>query len=837
VNRLLRDLVVRYLRTAVRRPILAVGALSVLFLLALQGARSLTVDSRLEALLPADTPSARANRELAARLVGSSPLYLLVRGQSLTEARAAVKRLHALVSAWPETDWAMYKREPEYFAKHRLLYLPADKLLEFDEQIDERRRWEECERVPGCVNLDTEAPPLPTEDDLGKAFDENPDLRSLVALFGDEPLQFAKARPTGAAPSSERTPGAGSQTSDDGELGELCDSEHNVCTVQASLSKDASDLAFAQEILARSEALFAQVKAELPESRLEFAVSGQFRNAPMMQRMAERDLTKTSLLSLALVLALVMLQFRGVRTLLLLAVPVLFGIGWTAGVVSLLVPSLNLISAFTLAVLMGIGIDFGVHLLTHYAAARGRGEPMEVALHSTFRSLGASLAVAAGTTMCGFAALAVASFRGFSQMGPIAALGVALTFLASVLLFPPLLALLDRTSDCKFALRRYGLDVEPGLRRFAKPVATFGVVLTVLGVVTASGILGSGVEFEYDFGKLRPSTVSHGIPWSGTLHGTTRTAVYLLADDQAALSEVAAELRANRPEKVVAGDKPFLIIPGAFVPPDQPARLAALRKLSDTLTRAKEAAAEETRADVESFIPLTQVSEPVTVEGMPRWVRAWLTERDGRFGTLGILYSDLSGSDARQMEVLAGQLEEWRKRFPRVRFASPTAQLGEVTPRLRQEGPFVLALALLGVCLGTLLVSRSLARTALVLVPLLVMVSVAGLCMAALEIRVNLYNLLVFPLAFGIGIDGAVYVAWALGAKNQSASLRSAFRAVLGSTLTTIAGFASLCLSSNPGVVSIGTLAVLMLTVSLGANLLWLPATHFALPRVPLPPE
>lgn len=814
-----------------RRPLLTVAVLLLSCALSLVFARRLSIDSRLEALLPEDTPAALANRELSERLVGSSPLYLLVRASSLQEARAAAKELHARVGAWPEAEWAMYKRDPEYFAKNRLLYLEAEDLLALDEQIDERRRWEECERVPGCVNLDDEAPPLPSDEDISKLFEKNPDLRALVGLFGNEPMEFARTRPKASpeadgaeAPESEK----GNGDSSGGEQGELCDARHNVCTVQVSLARDASDLQFASEILARSEALFEELKRAKPGTRLDFAVSGQFRNAPMMQRMAQRDLAKTSMLSFVLVLGLVMLQFRGARSLLLLAGPVVLGIVWTAGVVSFLVPSLNLISAFTLAVLMGIGIDFGVHLLTHYAGARERGENPETAARTTLTTLGPSLVVAAGTTACGFGALAVASFRGFSQMGPIAALGVGLTFLASLLLFPPLLALLDRGGERPpFALRRYGVSHLPFVRRFSRPIAGTGLLLTLLGAVVGTGLVGRGVQFEYDLAKLRPNTVSHGIPWGGTLHGTTRTAVYLLADDAASLAEVAAALRQERPRAIVRGDDPFLIIPGAFVPGDQQARLEALGKLSGTLARARDSASDSVRADLDAFSSLTKLDAPIAAAGMPRWVSSWLTERDGRFGTLGILYSDLAGADARQMELLAEQLQELRRRFPKVRFASPTAQLGEITPRLRQEGPFVLGLALLGVCLGTLLVSRSFRRTALVLVPTLVMVSVAALLMAAFDLRVNMYNLLVFPLAFGIGIDGAVYVSWALSAKESAPALSAACRAVLGSTATTIAGFASLCLSSNPGVVSIGVLAVVMLGVSLLANLVWLPAARF----------
>ena len=47
---------------------------------------------------------------------------------------------------------------------------------------------------------------------------------------------------------------------------------------------------------------------------------------------------------------------------------------------------------------------------------------------------------------------------------------------------------------------------------------------------------------------------------------------------------------------------------------------------------------------------------------------------------------------------------------------------------------------------------------------------------------------------------------------------------MLGSTLTSMAGFGSLMVSDNPGLFSIGLLATLTLGVSLIANLVWLPA-------------
>ncbi len=781
----------------------------------------INVNPRIEALLPDDTESARSVVELKQRLQSSSPLYFLVQTNDLATSRRLARRLHDEVATWPETKWAMYKRDPSVFSDNRLLYLSAEDIEELDEQIDERERWESCDKIPGCTNLDSEPPPLPNDEDLKRLFEKDPDVRALVSLFGKESKDFVEADPTSTQP--DETPAQPEQKDSGAELGELCDALNKVCSVQVQIEGDPADVEFATRILERSEALFERVKSETGQPGAKLAVNGQYRNVPVTKRMVNRDLAKISVVSALLVLAVMLFQFRGIWSLLALFLPASLGIVWTVGGLALLHPRINLISAFTLAVLAGVGIDFGVHLLTHYTQARDEDAAPTQAIAETLKRLYPSLFVATFTTSSGFAALSATSFEGFSEMGPIAAVGIAVSLFAFLLVFPALVLRIEKGGVRRFSLRRYSAR----LPRSSRKLATIFAVGTI-GVALVMGWLGRGVEFEYNFKKLRPTDVAHGIPWGGTLHGTSRTEVYMLADDPEALRRAAAGIREQRPPELVQGDDSFIVIPAAFIPPDQPKRIAALRSLAQTLRNAKRNASDQLRAKIERFEPLANVTEPITLERLPRWVSEWLVERDGSFGTLGVVYANLSGSNAKHMEVLVRYMRQWRERYPDVRFASTVAQLGEVTPRLRSEAPTMLGLALLGVCVGTLIVGRSLRRLALVLLPLAIMMAVSLGLMALLGLRTNLYNMLVFPLAFGIGVDGAVYVTWALASGSDEERLRVAARAVLGSTLTSMAGFGSLMISTNPGLASIGWLAVIMLGVSLVANLLWLPALHVA---------
>src|SRR5690606_3217643 len=113
----------------------------------------------------------------------------------------------------------------------------------------------------------------------------------------------------------------------------------------------------------RSNALFAELQQEESDPTLKMAVSGQFRNGPITRQRVLADLSSTTALSTGLVLLVVMAQLAGIRSLIVLFTPIFASIAWTGGVLSVVHPSLNLISSFILAILTGMGIDFGLHLL------------------------------------------------------------------------------------------------------------------------------------------------------------------------------------------------------------------------------------------------------------------------------------------------------------------------------------------------------------------------------------------------------------------------------------------------------------------------------------------
>jgi len=797
-------------------------------------ANKIKVDPRLESLLPSGTPGGLALDELRQRVPSSSPLMFLIASSDGASNRLLAEAIQKGAAQWPETTLTFVRRDPGYFLERRLLYMQQADLESLADSLEETVSWHRCDATPGCISFSDEPEPIDLEP-YARRLAEQPQVRALLGLLGQGTGAASAAARKTAQPAAESEPQKVEDVfalgSDDPDLGRLCSKDSTTCAVQVELEGNPRDIDFAELILARGQKLLADAQAALPSvpPDLKTAVSGPYRNAPLIRRTVLSDIARTALVGFVLVGALLMLQFRGLRALLLLATPLLASVCWTIGWLALFHPRLNLISASSFAILAGLGVDFGVHLITHYGHERSKGLEPADALRSTYRTLGGSMMVAALTTAFGFAALLPARFQGFSEMGALVPLAILSAWIGFVALTPPLVFLMHRFwAERRSPIRSW--RHRSGASRHDKSLARAGLALAVVGV-----LLGLNLGFEYNFKKLEPGGLRTGIRGSEALHGTERRAIVMLADEADDLEAAAAALRAQESDEIVNDDTPWIVTPTSFIPTGQGARLEQIARMRKSVATARKYADDDESAKLDQLSELVAVSAPITPSDLPAWARSWVVESDGSLGRFGLIYTEASGSDARAMETLARRLDTWREDFPRVRFASSDALLGTIVPALRDDVPVIICLALAGLIVGTLIAGRSLRITGLVLAPLFAAMAVALGCLVVAGLKVNLYNMLVFPAAFGIGVDGAIYVVWASrGARGGFADrLASSRRAVLGSTTTSMAGFGALAAAENPGLASLGWVALITLGMTLLANVVWLPAVlrAWVLPR------
>lgn len=152
---------------------------------------------------------------------------------------------------------------------------------------------------------------------------------------------------------------------------------------------------------------------------------------------------RAAFFSLCLVVALLLLDFANLRKALLALFPVLIGMGWMLGLFAIVGLRLNVATVVVLPLTLGIGIDAGVHMM-HRWELNARTHGGRARLDEVISGTGGAVVLSSLTTIVGFAGLLLGRHLGMVQLGATMVIGISCTLVASVLVLPAMLLLLDK---------------------------------------------------------------------------------------------------------------------------------------------------------------------------------------------------------------------------------------------------------------------------------------------------------------------------------------------------------------------------------------------------------
>ncbi len=523
-----------------------------------------------------------------------------------------------------------------------------------------------------------------------------------------------------------------------------------------------------------------------------------------------------------------------------LGVPLLMSLTWTGGVAAVAFGSLNLMTSTLGLVLFGLGIDYGIHFYARYTEERGAGRDVEAAIEATLTSTGPAIVVSALTTAASLFVLTLADFRGFSEFGWIGGIGILFAMVTMLLVLPALLNLAERWKALDFGSA--ALPSEPAPTSSGR-VERGGLVVTGVSVVLciASLVLLPQIWFEYDFGELDPTYPEYEAraaevrPVYDT-EGRLRNPAYLLLENPSDVRPVLSALRqAERRDSLILT---VLSLQERF-PTDSVAvrrkldRLAALReKLDDPFLQL------DTTGAVAALREALSITEPIPLDSVPDFLTRPFTTKEGEVGNFVLVYPSASLSDGRlsmRFADLVGQVEGAEGE---IHYAASTSIVAADMLRLMlNEAPRMVGVTTILIVAFLLLSFRSVRWTVLALLPLGVGLMWMLLAMEVANVPFTFYNLVVLPAILGIGNDAGVHLVHRYrheGVGSMPAVLRSTGEHLGMGALTTLVGFAGLLLSFHPGLRSIGVLAVLGITATMLASLVFLPALIRVLERLGL---
>jgi hopanoid biosynthesis associated RND transporter like protein HpnN len=570
--------------------------------------------------------------------------------------------------------------------------------------------------------------------------------------------------------------------------------------------------------------------------------------------------------ALVLVAALLWGALKSVRMALAILFTLVVGLLGTAAFAAIAVHTLNLISVAFAILFVGIAVDFGIQFSVRYRSQRHVEPDFDKALIGTARLVGPALVLAAVAAGSGFFSFLPTAYRGVSELGIIAGVGMLIAVFFNLTLLPALMTLMKLRPEPK----PVGFHVLAGLDDFL--LRRRRAVLTVAGAL-AVGAIALLPRLDFDFNPLNlmdPHTEAVSVMMELMKNpDTTPNTIDVLkpsleevnkaADALSKLPEVSravtlsSYIPEDQPEKLaILGDANTLIgptlNPTTIAPPPSPTEIRkALAKTSDALRKvvpAGEANAPETRlADlfdkaatssdavldriqtvllsglVDQFRQLRLTLSATTVKMAdlpPELVRAWVAA-DGSARAEIFPAGNANDNDVLRKFVIA------------VRAVVPDAT---GTPVSIQESSqtivhaFLTAgiLATVGITLLLALTLRRVHDVLVALIPLLLAALFTLATTVIIGMPLNFANIIALPLLLGIGVAFDIYFVmnWRAGRPRPLQS--GTARAIVFSTLTTASAFGSLVLSSHPGTSEMGRLLSIEMFYTLACVLLIMPS-------------
>lgn len=162
----------------------------------------------------------------------------------------------------------------------------------------------------------------------------------------------------------------------------------------------------------------------------------------VVEKSIPEDMSRTTTFSLAGILIIILLLFRSVKFGFTPLSTIVLGSMWAMGFVGLIGMGLTAQTSGVLSMIMGIGIDFGIQVVTRYRLEVQNLSPQD-AMELTLKRVTVPMATTTLAALIGFRAMSLGKLTFLADMGTIMSYGVAACMLAAVTAVPALIIIFD----------------------------------------------------------------------------------------------------------------------------------------------------------------------------------------------------------------------------------------------------------------------------------------------------------------------------------------------------------------------------------------------------------
>tara|TARA_B100001964_G_scaffold88776_1_gene99854 strand:+ start:175 stop:2919 length:2745 start_codon:yes stop_codon:yes gene_type:complete len=775
-----------------------------------------------------------------------------------------------------------HRVDTQYFRTKGLLYLDQNELVDLGNKIESHENFlEEVNASPGLnqliksINAEISAGMVDSlltgfigGGDSGEGEDESADLSLLITLE-QQLLAHLQGETT------YRSPWNSFLTDNEKSLAEegyLVSGDEKLMFILIVPNEDNKEATAIPESIGFLRDLIEETRSEFPS--IEVGLTGEDVIAADEMDTTQVDVKKASQIALVGIALLFILAYRGVVKPLLAIFALVVALCWSMGWTTLVVGHLNILTIVFTTILIGLGIDFGIHILERYKEERTAGGDVLQALQKTVQGTGRGNFAGAVTTAMAFGGMILTDFVGIAELGKISGGGILLCMISMILLLPALITVEEKITKPLYLPKqsdRKGRWLEKFFENY-RAIIFVSMALFILSLLSLRT-----VAFDYNILNLQAhgtEAVKYEMKVIETA-GRSAWSVAVLADSLEEtrrkhnalekmstvgnVESIISTLPEDQEKKIeyIKGLAPLLnnleIEPGVE-PVSQSSLIKTMKRVRFKLQgKADKGGVATARKLVQSFLDesekvdngtaekrLNSFSEklfadyrgkiadlkmnvsatPVRVEDMPENLRERYISRNEVY--LINVYPSVDVWDIDQRTEFVKQLKQVD---PNV--TGNAIHMFEST-RLMKDGYVYGGIYAMVAIFIYLLFSFGALRAALVvLLPVAVGSAWTVGIMGLINVSFNLANLVILPLIIGIGVVNGVHIVHRYREetdKSVNVLSRSTGQGVVLSSLTTMIGFGSLMVADHQGVHSLGLVLSLGVGCCLIASITVLPS-------------
>ncbi len=484
--------------TSARSPWITLGITLVLSGWALMSAIQLPVYTSRQALLPQDTEVAKRLEQFLQQFGAASDLVVVLENAPRGDLETFASTLAERLRQQPEIAQATERLDRQFFLDHAYLMTPAPTLEKLSSALDIINHASP-EPLAQLINTVSGAPPA--TPDLAHVDLENvrQGLMASSALIQEWSRWIKSETPPASIDwSGVLAPVGAQQLANDyfaSHRGDLL-----FMFVHAKDPREDFEVLkpFNERIRLVADTLALEFKQQgrtPPEVTLTGLPAIEYEEFIDI----ERDIRLVIMTSAALIGALIFLVVRSIRWALAIFLPMGLGALWSLALAEWTVGHLTIITSSFLAILFGLGADYGIFTSSQIAESRRKGQPLLQAIGEGIEHSFPAVFTAGGASLLIFGMLSTVDFPGFSELGLVAAGGVLMILISTWWVQPAIYALFPP----KIRVETPGSHTGRVQGRYPRFLAL--LLVAIAGGTALMGILAARqIPFDYDVLSLLP---------------------------------------------------------------------------------------------------------------------------------------------------------------------------------------------------------------------------------------------------------------------------------------------------------------------------------------------